>query len=133
MGTGPGASSRRVSTTVVMVELSQEPRSLLQGPDAHPWAPHGGPTVFHCHIPSVRSSQDRHPGAGRKGASGCTRWEAFWISRITALESALSGQETTMKPTNLRLHSRASRLTSRACGWTHRGPKDLFLFSFPNT
>lgn len=44
-----------------------------------------------------------------------TLWDAFWISRITAFESALSGQETTIKPTNLRLHSSASRLTSRAC------------------
>lgn len=116
-----------------MVEFNQEPRFLLPRPRRPPL---GTPRRANClplSHPSARSSQGRHPGAGRKGASGCTRWEAFWISRITALESALSGQETTMKPTNLRLHSRASRLTSRACGWRHRGPKDLLLSSFLNT
>lgn len=48
---------------------------------------------------------------------------------MTALESALSGQETTTKPTNLRLHSRASRLTSRACGHMgHLGSLHLLTF-----
>lgn len=86
-------------------------------------------TVLYCHVSlSVRSSQDCPPmGPGGEGSSGCTRWEAFWISRITALESALSGQETTMKPTNFRLHSRASRLSSRACGWTQQCSHDLSL------
>lgn len=117
------------------MELNQKPCSLL--PRArHPSL--GTPLRADCRLlshPPLCEEQPRQPtrGPGRKGASGCTRWEAFWISRITALESALSGQETTMKPTNLRLHSRASRLTSRACGWTHQGPKGLFLFFFPNT
>ena len=117
-----------------MVELNRKPCSLVPRPRPPPL---DTPLRANCHLLShpLCEEQPGQPtrGPGRKGASGCTRWEAFWISRITALESALSGQETTMKPTNLRLHSRASRLTSRACGWTHQGPKDLFLFSFPKT
>lgn len=66
-------------------------------------------------------------------SSSHTRWEAFWISRITALESALSGQETTMKPTNLRLHSKASRLISRACGQTWQYLHDRPLLHFPSS
>lgn len=85
---------------------------------------------------SLEEGAKTHPpahtplGPSGEGSSSCTRWDAFWISRITALESALSGQETTMKPTNLRLHSRASRLISRACVGTQGYPHDPSLLHF---
>lgn len=121
--------------TRAVMELGQNPRKtslrLRRGYPPTP-APLRGELPSVVTLLSLEEGTKTHPplGPSGEGSSSCTRWDAFWISRITDLESALSGQETTMKPTNLRLHSRASRLTSRACKGIQGYPHDPSLPHF---
>lgn len=101
-------------------------------PTSHPQPPcfhHGKAFAFtpqRLSVPKFHIPKPTAPGPP------LTRCDAFWISLMTDLESALRGQETTMNPTNLRSHSKASRFISLTCrGKRASRALPAALFSFP--